>query len=183
MLMISLYGPIRNAPTALGNPKESDGNGRCVNQGAALWRVGKSGCPYQPGLKADVEARADGFTLLEMMLVVAIILLLCSIAVPHYQRTLAFAHEARLRDDLFTMRSMIDRFTLDFRRPPESLNEMVGKGYLGAIPIDPFTGSDQTWQVDMEELSVSPEVSVRGVVDVHSGSDQLSLAGTPYSSW
>ncbi|MBZ5561526.1 MAG: prepilin-type N-terminal cleavage/methylation domain-containing protein [Acidobacteriia bacterium] len=136
----------------------------------------------EPDLWIEGASLTPGFTLLEMMLVVAIILLLCSIAVPHYQRTLTFAHEAQLRDDLFTMRSIIDRFTLDNKRPPESLNELVGKGYLGAIPIDPFTGSDQTWQVEMEESAASPEVSVRGVVDVHSGSDQLPLAGAPYSN-
>ncbi len=147
------------------------------------------GPPTFPGLLLGTsslhqsEKPVRGFTLLEMMLVVAIILLLCSLAVPHYQRTLALAHEARLRDDLFTMRFMIDRFTLDFKRPPVSLNELVEKGYLGAIPNDPFTGSDQTWQVDVEEVAASPEVSARGVVDVHSGSDQLSLAGAPYSSW
>ncbi len=124
-----------------------------------------------------------GFTLLEIMLAVAIILLLCSIAVPHYQRTLTFAHEARLRDDLFTMRSMIDRFTLDNKRPPESLGELIEKGYLGAVPIDPITGSDQTWQAELGDFAASPEDSVRGVMDVHSGSDQISLAGTPYSSW
>ena len=117
------------------------------------------------------------------MLVVGIILLLCSIAVSRHQRTLALAHETQLRDDLFTMRSMIDRFTLDNKRPPESLNELVEKCYLGAIPIDPFTGSDQTWQVEIENSSASPEVTARGIVDVHSCSDQLSLAGTPYSSW
>ncbi len=118
-----------------------------------------------------------------MMLVVAIILLLASIAVPHYEKTLVLMREARLRDDLFTMRSMIDRFTLDNKRPPESLNELVEKGYLGAIPIDPFTGSDQTWQAEIDDFAASPADSVRGVVDVHSGSDQISLAGTPYSSW
>ena len=116
------------------------------------------------------------------MLVVAIILMLASIAVPHYQRTLLFMREARLRDDLFTMRSMIDRFTLDNKRPPESLNELVEKGYLGAIPIDPFTGSDQSWQVEMEDPTDSPEVSTRGIVDVHSGSDQISLAGMQNNS-
>lgn len=118
-----------------------------------------------------------------MMVVVAGILFLASIGVPYYRGAIVLANEACLRDDLFTMRSMIDRFTLDNQRPPKSLNELVEKGYLGAIPTDPFTGSNETWQAQIEEFSVSTEDSVRGAVDVHSGSDQLSLAGAPYSGW
>jgi len=91
------------------------------------------------------------FSLLEMMMVLTLILLAASISQPIYQNMMLRAREAALRDTLFTMRSMIDRFTLDIKRPPESLNEMVEKGYLGDIPVDPLTHSQQTWQVETEE--------------------------------
>jgi type II secretory pathway pseudopilin PulG len=87
-----------------------------------------------------------GFSLLEMMAVVTFILLLASFAMPSFMTIVVRAHEAVLREDLFTMRSQIDRFTHDNERGPASLEEMVEKGYMGNIPIDPFTGSNQTWQ-------------------------------------
>jgi general secretion pathway protein G len=86
-----------------------------------------------------------------MMFVLTLILIAASISQPIYQNMTLRAREAALRDTLFTMRSMIDRFTLDIKRPPESLNEMVEKGYLGDIPVDPLTHSQQTWQVETEE--------------------------------
>jgi len=85
------------------------------------------------------------------MMVLTLILLAASISQPIYQNMMLRAREAALRDTLYTMRSMIDRFTLDNKRPPESLNEMVEKGYLGDIPVDPLTHSQQTWQVETEE--------------------------------
>ena len=86
-------------------------------------------------------------------------------------------------DTLFTMRSMIDRFTLDNQRPPSSLEEMVEAGYLADVPIDPFTRSSRTWLVETDDFLQSSETSVLGVVNIHSGSDQISLEGTPYNSW
>lgn len=125
----------------------------------------------------------QGFTLLEMMMVLTLILILASFSLPIYRDIVVRAREAALRDDLYSMRSMIDRFTLDNRRPPASLEELVQAGYLGALPKDPFTGSNETWQVEIEDASSSPEQSASGIVDVHSGSDQISLEGTPYNSW
>jgi general secretion pathway protein G len=118
-----------------------------------------------------------------MMMVLTLILILASFSLPIYRDIVVRAREAALRDDLYSMRSMIDRFTLDNRRPPSSLEELVQASYLGAIPKDPFTGSNETWQVEIEDVSSSPEQSVSGIVDVHSGSDQISPEGTPYSSW
>ena len=86
-----------------------------------------------------------------MMMVLTLILLAASISQPIYQNMMLRAREAALRDTLYTTRSMIDRFTLDNKRPPESLDEMVEKGYLGDIPVDPLTHSQQTWQVETEE--------------------------------
>jgi len=94
------------------------------------------------------------------------------------------AREAVLRDDLYTLRKLIDEFTLDKQRPPATLDELVEAGYLrGGIPADPFTGSNQTWRVDIEDVPMSADQAISGIVDVHSGSDEVSLDGTPYSSW
>ena len=125
-----------------------------------------------------------GFTLLEMMVVLTLILILAAIAAPNYRVAIVRAREAVLKDDLFTMRKLIDQYTLDKDQPPGSLDDLVTAGYLrGGLPVDPFTGSNQTWQADIEEVPISPEETVPGVVDVHSGADAESLEGTPYSSW
>ncbi len=125
----------------------------------------------------------QAFSLLEMMMVLTMILLAASIAQPIYQNIMLRAREAALRDTLYTTRTMIDRFTLDHKRPPESLGEMVEKGYLGEVPIDPMTRSNETWQVETEDFPLSGNESVLGIVNVHSGSGDTSLEGTPYSSW
>lgn len=118
------------------------------------------------------------------MMVLTLILILASFAVPTYHVAVVRAREAALRDDLYTLRSLIDQFTLDKQRPPQSLDELVEAGYLrGGVPVDPFTRSNQTWQVDIEDVPVGPSQAVPGIVDVHSGSDEVSLDGTPYSSW
>jgi general secretion pathway protein G len=127
--------------------------------------------------------RPEGFSLLEMMMVVTLILIVASIATPIYQTCAVRAREAVLRDDLFTLRALIDRFTLDNGRAPTRLDEFVEKGYLGRLPTDPFTGSNETWQVEEEDAPASPEQTAPGIVDVHSGSRELSLEGTAYSSW
>ncbi len=128
------------------------------------------------------EPRA--FTLLELMMVLTLILILASFAFPTYEVAVRRAREAALRDDLYTMRSLIDHFTLDKQRPPQSLDELVEAGYLrGGIPADPFTGSNQTWRVEIEDVPMGPQQSVPGVVDLHSGSDEVSSEGTPYSGW
>lgn len=131
------------------------------------------------------EARGRaGFTLLELMMVLTLLLILASFAVPSYRFAVTRAKEAVLRDDLYTLRTLIDQFTLDKQRPPSSLDELVEAGYLrGGIPVDPFTNSNQTWRVDYEDVPLGPQQMVPGVVDVHSGSDETALDGTPYSSW
>jgi general secretion pathway protein G len=118
-----------------------------------------------------------------MMMVVTVILIVASIATPIYQTCATRAREAVLRDHLFTLRALIDRFTLDNGRAPARLEELVEKGYLGRLPTDPFTGSNQTWQEIKEDAPPSPTQTSPGIQDVHSGSNELSLEGTPYSSW
>jgi len=127
--------------------------------------------------------RPPGFSLLEMMMVVTVILIIASIATPIYRTAVLRAREAVLRDDLYTLRFLIDRFTVDNGRSPVHLEETVEKGYLGRLPTDPFTGSNETWVEVQEKAPPSPTQKYLGIEDVHSGSDGLSLEGTPYSSW
>ena len=127
--------------------------------------------------------RLEAFSLLEMMMVITVILIVASISAPIYMTAVVRAREAVLRDDLFILRSLIDRFTLDNRRSPAGLEELVEGGYVGRIPTDPFTGSNETWQVQQEDAPLSPNQSRPGIMDVHSGSSLVSLEGTPYSTW
>jgi general secretion pathway protein G len=125
----------------------------------------------------------EGFLLLEMMIVIAVALIVASITIPTYSTAVTRTREAVLRDHLFTLRNLIDEFTRDNGRAPLRLEELVEKGYLGRLPTDPFTGSNETWRETKEDEPLSPENTSLGIVDVHSGSDQLSLEGTPYGSW
>jgi general secretion pathway protein G len=119
------------------------------------------------------------------MIVLTLILILASLAVPTYHVAIIRAREAVLRDDLYTLRKLIDEYTLDKQQPPATLDDLVESGYLrGGLPVDPFTGSNQTWRTDSEDVPIAPGQTVPGVVDVHSGSEDNSLDGTtPYSSW
>jgi general secretion pathway protein G len=133
------------------------------------------------------EQRKDksrGFSLLEMMTVITIILILATFSEPYFLTVIVHGREAVLREDLFTLRTQIDRFTHDYARGPASLEELVEKEYMGSIPTDPFTGSNQTWLLDMQDANLSVDGSdPQGIADVHSGSPDASLEGTPYTSW
>ena len=125
-----------------------------------------------------------GFTILELMVALTIILILATFAVPNYRTSLVRAREAVLRDNLFTLRSLIDQYTLDKKQAPDSLEELVVEGYLRNIPEDPFTGSNRTWQEQFaEDVFLDPDQTASGVVDVRSGSEGISLDGTSYSNW
>jgi len=142
-----------------------------------------SGSPLTCRRDTEFGCRPYGFSLLEMMMVVTLILIIASIATPIYRSAVLRAREAVLRDDLYTLRFLIDRFTVDNGRSPAHLDEIVERGYLGRLPTDPFTGSNETWQGVQEKAPPSPTQKYLGIADVHSGSDDLSLEGTPYSSW
>ena len=126
-----------------------------------------------------------GFTLLELLVVLSIIGILASIAIPNYRESIRRAKEATLKEDLFQMRKLIQQFKLDKGRYPYSLQELVDEKYLQAIPIDPITGSRDTWVEVEEELTLEEiaEGKQPGIVDVKSGSNKISLNGTPYNEW
>lgn len=120
-----------------------------------------------------------GFTLVEIMVVMAIVVTILSIAVPFYTRAMIRAKESVLMSNLFTMRSVIDQYTYDKEEPPQALDDLVSEGYLRDIPLDPFTESRTTWEV----ITDTGPNGQSGVFDVKSGSDETSLSGTPYNEW
>jgi len=124
-----------------------------------------------------------GFTLVEMLIVIAIMTILMAMSVPRYQAAVLHAKESVLRDDLFQLRSLIDQYTLDKQRAPQSLDDLVSAGYLRSLPKDPMTDSTSSWHTDSDESLQSLDQQEPGIVDVHSGSDAVSTDGTPYSSW
>ena len=128
---------------------------------------------------------ARGFTLIELMIVISIILILIGIAAGMYQRSVVRARETVLKSDLKVMRDAIDHYTLDKEAAPQSLEDLTNpqSQYLREIPVDPMTHS-KDWQVEMGDTVLSPDQSNTGIVNVHSNSNDVSpFEGTPYSSW
>lgn len=126
--------------------------------------------------------RRRGFTLVEMLIVLTIISILVSIAVPLYQQALLRTKESVLRNNLFTIRTVIDEYTYDKQKAPQSLQDLVSDGYLRQIPKDPITDK-QDWKVIMEDSLTMVSQTEPGIFDVRSSSDKRSLEGTPYSEW
>jgi general secretion pathway protein G len=118
-----------------------------------------------------------------MMIVMAIISIMVSIAVPLYQKALIRTKESLLKNQLFTLRTVIDEYTFDKQKAPQALQDLVNEGYLRAVPLDPMTGTDQSWKIIMEDSLTSINQTQPGIWDIRSGSDQKSLEGTPYSDW
>ncbi len=130
-----------------------------------------------------IRSGSRGFTLIELMIVMTIITILVSIAVPLYQRSITRAKESVLKNNLFSMRTVIDEYTFDKQKAPQTLQDLVSEGYLRQVPIDPMTGTSESWRVVMEEAMTSVNQTEPGIFDVRSGSDKTSLEGTPYSEW
>ena len=124
-----------------------------------------------------------GFTLMELMIVMAIIAILATIAIPIYVRTLQRAKEATLREDLHTMRTAIDSYTVDKEKAPDSLDDLVQAGYLKSIPVDPITSSSETWITSQSDTMTDINETQGGMDDVHSGSQGLATDGTTYNTW
>jgi general secretion pathway protein G len=130
-----------------------------------------------------LRRKTRGFTIIELMVVISIILILVSIAVPIYSQSILRAKEAVLRQDLFSMRSVIDQYTMDKGKAPQSLDDLVQAGYLKEIPTDPMTDSRDTWQVTQEDVLLSVDQNEPGISDVHSGATGTGTDGRPYSEW
>jgi general secretion pathway protein G len=128
--------------------------------------------------------RDDGFTLMELMIVMAIIGILATLAVPSFIGAIRSAREAVLREDLHVMRAAIDSYTMDKQKAPQSLDDLIQSGYLRSIPEDPMTHSKDTWVTDTSDTLASvDQTDSGGINDVHSGSQDTGSDEQPYASW
>ena len=127
--------------------------------------------------------RDRGFTLIELMIVISMILILVSISIPAYNQSILRAKESVLKQDLFQLRSLISQYTLDKQKAPQGLEDLVQGGYIKQIPIDPMTGTNGSWTVEQEDSVMSVDQQEPGISDVHSGAEGTSSDGTAYSSW
>ena len=126
---------------------------------------------------------ARGFTLIELMVVMTIIVTLATIGMVQYRQSVQFAKESVLRDDLFKLRDAIDQYYADKNQYPPTLDDLVTAGYIRALPKDPITNSTTSWQsVPAEPDPNNPSVAP-GVYDVKSGAEQSAIDGTRYSDW
>ena len=133
-------------------------------------------------MEPRIRSGRAGFTLVELMIVMAIIAVLMSVAVPIYTRSIIRSKESVLKSNLFTMRNVIDEYTYDKQKAPQTLEDLVSEGYLRQVPVDPMTGTAD-WKTIMEDGTNAANQQEPGIWDVRSGSDKTSLEGTPYSDW
>lgn len=132
----------------------------------------------------STRARQEqGFTLIELMIVMIIIGLLAAIAVPMYVQSVRHAKEAVLKEDLRTLRSAIDSYTVDKQKAPQSLDDLVEAGYIKSMPKDPFTNRTDTWIPAQDDTLQSLDQTEAGINDVHSGAQEQASDGSSYSSW
>jgi general secretion pathway protein G len=129
------------------------------------------------------ERGEGGFTLVELMIVMTIIGLLAAIAIPSYIRSVQKAKEAVLREDLHTMRTAIDSYTVDKEKAPQGLDDLVSAGYLKSLPKDPMTSRDDTWITSESDTMTDINETAGGLDDVHSGSQAVASDGTTYNTW
>jgi len=126
--------------------------------------------------------KSSGFTLMEMMIVISIIIILMAIAIPNYNRTVIQSRESVLRSNLSTLRSVISQYTLDKQKAPQSLDDLVTAGYLRQIPVDPMT-KETNWEVVQEDVLMAVDQQEPGITDVKSASQGTATDGTAYNTW
>jgi general secretion pathway protein G len=150
------------------------------------------GCPILRSLIAKggnedaslpISSTDQGFTLLELMIVMVVIGLLAAIAIPAYTTNIKHAREAVLKEDLHVMRQAIDSYTVDKQKAPQSLDDLVQSGYIKVMPIDPFTHRSDTWMPVQSDMLSTLDQTASGIDDIHSGSQETAIDGTSYNTW
>ena len=136
--------------------------------------------PIQSGNKTRVRER--GYTLIELIIVMAIVSILMAIAIPQYQKSIRRTKETLLHSNIQTLRTVIDEYTFDKKKAPQTLQDLVAEGYIRAVPIDPIMGNDN-WRTINEDSLTAVDQTEPGIYDIRSMSDLISLEGTPYSEW
>ena len=134
-------------------------------------------------MKLSVFRRAGGFTLIELMVVMTLIVILASIGLTSYPNSVTRSKEAVLKENLFRLRDSIDQYYADKNNYPETLSSLVLERYIRTVPVDPFTQSTDTWQLVMSEVNPEDLSEVPGIFDIKSGSQQTALDGSQYSDW
>ena len=135
-------------------------------------------------MRANRNQRTAGFTLIELMIVISMILILVSVSIPAYNQSILRAKESVLKQNLFQLRSLISQYTLDKQKAPQGLDDLVSSGYIKQLPVDPMTGNNSSWTVEQEDDTISsPDQRDSGMSDVHSGSTATSTDGTAYNTW
>ena len=130
------------------------------------------------------KKRSHGFTLIELMIVISVILILVSVALPAYNQSIWRARESVLKQNLFAIRSVISQYTLDKQKAPQSLEDLVTAGYFKQIPNDPMTSRNDSWTVEEEtDTIMTADQQEPGIYDVHSGSTAVGSDGTAYNTW
>lgn len=140
--------------------------------------------PVKTALSPALSSRRRfGFTFIELVIVMAIIAILMAVALPIYTRSIIRSKESVLKNNLFTLRTVIDEYTYDKQKAPQTLDDLVTDGYLRQVPVDPITGTADSWKLIMEDASNTVNQTQPGIFDVRSGAEGTSLEGTPYSDW
>ena len=136
-----------------------------------------------PSIVTGKRRAERGFTIIELMVVMTIIVTLATIAMVQYRQSVQFAKESVLKDDLFKLRDAIDQYYADKNQYPPTLDDLVSSGYIRAMPKDPITNSTSTWQAVPAEPDPSNPSVAPGVYDVKSGADQAAMDGSRYADW
>jgi general secretion pathway protein G len=134
-------------------------------------------------MKLSVFRRAGGFTLIELMVVMTLIVILASIGLTSYPNSVTRSKEAVLKENLFRLRDSIDQYYADKNNYPETLSSLVLERYIRTVPVDPFTQSTDTWQLVMSEVNPEDLSEIPGIFDIKSGSQQTALDESQYSDW